>query len=217
MNTYTTIFFDYGMYQSHKHKLHNLIVLHNVVLDEQKIQNNVPYQEIVDIYKLFKTENRILNDENLRGRNGATGLWRNETSTLKIIAFDIKEVNESPPVLLVHKGEENSFYITLVKMCINLGCEIGKLEEDENGIREIFKRKLSLSVIEKIRNVEESKEIIKELFDVKIEELQKLGYRFSDSFIKQWESCINTYGYYSINNLNKEIGERNKQENEGDT
>lgn len=204
MNTYTTIYFDYNMYQPNKHKLENLRSEFGVLWNEKKRKDDVRYQEILDIFKLFKTENRIINDANLRNRRGAVGLWENRTNALKIIVFN-PFANENPPVLLVYKGNEDEFYIDLIKMCINMGCEIGKLVEDENGIREVFKRKLSLEVIDKIQSSEESKETMKKLFDVRIYELQKHGYVFNNLFIEEWIRCINCYGYYNNNNLITEI------------
>lgn len=204
MNTYTTIYFDYNMYQPNKHKLENLRSEFGVLWNEKKRKDDVRYQEILDIFKLFKTENRIINDANLRNRRGAVGLWENRTNALKIIVFN-PLANENPPVLLVYKGNEDEFYIDLIKMCINMGCEIGKLVEDENGIREVFKRKLSLEVIDKIQSSEESKETMKKLFDVRIYELQKHGYVFNNLFIEEWIRCINCYGYYNNNNLITEI------------
>ncbi len=210
MNTYTTIYFDYNMYQPNKHKLESLRSQFGVVWNEKKTQDNVSYQEILNIFKLFKTENRIINDINLRNRKGATGLWENGISALKIIVFD-SFANENPPVLLIYKGNEGEFYIALIKMCINMGCEIGRLIEDESGIHEVFKRKLSFELVEKIKSTEESKEIMKDLFDMRVSELRKHVYVFNNLFIEEWKRCIDSYGYYNINSLMMEIKNINEK------
>lgn len=202
--TYTTIFFDYGTYLPNKHKLENLRIRFNVVWDERKMIENVSYNEIVGIYKLFKTENRIIDDEKLRERRGATGLWKNERCALKVIGFDSCG-DESLPILLIYRGDEDEFYRTLVSMCINFGCEIGRLVENDTGIHEVFKKKLSYEVVEKLK----SKEVITELFDISIDELHKYGYIFGNDFIEKWKKCIKDYGYFSDDDLKNEIINKN--------
>lgn len=214
MNTYTTVFFENGIYQPNKHKLQNLRSRFNIVWDESKLQENVPYGEILNIYSLFKVSNRIVNDVSLKDRKGAIGLWKNDECALKIIVFDAYE-GESLPVLMVYKGDEEcEFYRVMMKMCIDLGCEIGRLEEDENGIREVFKRKLNKDVVDKLRSAEESKEVMSELFDVKINELVGIGYKFSDLFISEWKENIKGLGYYSDNDLKDDIEELNEKSRE---
>ncbi|MDD3474411.1 MAG: hypothetical protein PHP08_00725 [Candidatus Dojkabacteria bacterium] len=205
MNSYTTIFFEWNMYQLNKHKLQNLRTRFNVIWNDKKLTEDVPYNEIVGIYKIFKCENRVINDTNIRNRKGATGLWSNDVDALKVVVFDTINVNESPPVLMIYKGEEGEFYRVLVKMCADIGCEIGKLIEDRNGLQVIFKRQLSIGEVKRIRDSEDSKVTLEKEFRNRILELKNVNVELGDEFIEEWKRCIQEYGYYNVRNLTNEI------------
>ncbi len=216
MNSYTTIFFPYGLYQPNKHKLQNLRTRFSINWNVKKVKENVPYIEIIDIYRLFKLESLIINDLNLRNRCGATGLWSNETNTLKIIVFNTTNENDYPPCLMIYRGEEKEFYKALVMMCINIGCLMGGLVEDEKGnLVQVFKRQLGAEEVHRLKDLEESKSSINEEFNARIEELKKMNCGLSDEFILLWKEMINKHGYYNIRNLLNEMSD--KQENEGAT
>lgn len=202
MNVYTTIFFDWNLYQPNKSSIKDLRTKFNIQSNEKKVKENVPYNEILGIYKVFKSENRIINDKNLRNRKGATGIWSGERDTLKIVAFDPVDEKESPPILAIYRGMEETFYKELLKVCIGIGCEIGKLEEDDKSeIKVIFKKQLSLEDIERRKNLDEVKIELEKEFNIRTNELKNIGYELSDIFFQEWESCINTYGYYDIRKL----------------
>lgn len=211
MNSFTTIFFPINTYQSNKHKLQNLRIRFGVNWNDKKIKENIPYNDILNVYKLFKSENQIINDESLKNRQGATGLWSSETDSLKIIVFNEIDEKESHPVLMIYRGCEEEFYRTLVKMCADIGCVIGKLVEDENGnLIEVFKKQRSIEEVERIRSLESSKNVIKELFNNRISELKNFNCNLSDEFVRKWEKCIEAFGYYDIRNLLNEIGNNNE-------
>ena len=192
---FTTIFFGYGVYSQNKDRLKKMMSKDGFKWNASKMKLGVSSDVIVEAFKFFKCENRI--DDNLKGRGGSTGVWEVGDRAVKIIMFDKKSEDEHLPVLLVYKGTENEFYRSFISECIKLGCEIGKVVETEKGVEEIFKKRVNIELVTKLDSVEGSKEVMKEMFINRVNELKGLGYFFSENFIKGWKNCIDKYGLYT--------------------
>lgn len=215
-NEFTIIYFDYGFYTENKSKIQKLRMLHGLKWNQSKVKIGIHYDEILSAYELFGMNDKIIKDENLKGRTGSVGIWENTVSddAIKIIMFDKKNEDEHLPILLVYKGSEEEFYKKLIELCVGLGCTLAKVVEIDGKFEELFKRKLNVELVEKLKNVELSKATMKENFINKIEEFKRHGHKFSDSFVAEWIKCIYKYGYYSMNDLLNEI--KNKKRLDGD-
>jgi hypothetical protein len=211
-NEFTTFYFDYNIYNSNKIKLKKIINNYGMKWNNGKMKLEISWDELLESFKFFKCDDKIISDKNLVGRTGSVGLWESSKEAVKIITIDKKDESEHLPVLLVHRGEEGEFYKDFIKTCVPLGCEIGKIVETEEGFEVLFKKRINVDLVEKLGNIELNKDTMKENFMNKIEELKKHGHEFSDDFVVGWIRCIYKYGYYSLNDLLAEIGNRKRLE-----
>ncbi len=208
MTEYTIIYFGYGTYSLNKESVRKIINDNGLVWNENKIKTDLPFEDILNVYKTFKIDDKIINDTNLIGRLGSVGIWNNSENAIKIIIFSKKDKDGSLPVLLIFKGDEtSSFYKTFIKYCISLGCTISKVVEDDGKFKEVFRKRINIELISNLDNDEETKKVLIELFKLTIDH----GYiKFSDSFLSKWKECINKYGNYRMSDLSLEIEKINE-------
>lgn len=209
---FTTIYFDYSVYSQNKDRLKRMMNKFGFRWNASKMKLGLSNTQVVEVFKFFKVDNRINDDKNLVGRNGSGGVWEVGENAIKIIMFDKKSDDEHLPVLLVYKGTESDFYKGFIGECVKLGCEIGKIVESEKGMEEIFKKRINVDLIDRLNNVEASKEAMKINFINRVEQLKYIGYLFSESFIKKWCELIDKYGYYTDKMLFTEIEKEKKCE-----
>lgn len=213
---FTTVYFNYNVYTNNKIQLKKIISKHGLKWIPSKMKMGISWNEICEVAKFFKVEDRVIEDKNLVGRNGSTGMWESSSEAIKIFMFDKKVDSEHLPVLIVYKrnivSEKSSiFYNEFVSECIKLGCEIGKLIEDEGKLQLIFKKRVNIELAARLDTVEGSKEVVKEMFINRISELGNIGYKFSSSFIEGWKKCIDKYGIYTDKMLYDEFDNINKK------
>lgn len=212
MMEFTTIYFDYGIYSPNKVKLKKIISEYRLKWIPSKMKLGISNEELFKAFKFFKVDNRVVNDENLKGRNGSVGIWESSSEAIKIIMIDKKEDSEHLPVLLVYKGIETSeFYQKFIQACIKLGCEVGKIIETEKGMEEIFKKRINIDLVNKLDSVEGTKEVMKEMFQNQINSMSNVGHLFSDDFIREWKKCIEKYANYTREMLYAEIRKVNDE------
>ncbi len=195
---FTVIWFDYGMYHSNKYGLKKIIHEYGLAWNEGKVKTDLDYEVLVDIYKVFRVENRVVGDKNIEDRSGVSGIWESRENVIKIIMFDKKDENEHLPVLMVYKGEESGFYKEFIRLCVNIGCEISKIVEGENGeYDEIFKRKKNVLLYSMLSDEFSQRQLMIDGFLRRVKELEVVGNMTSKEFISGWKELINKYGTYT--------------------
>ena len=206
MTELINIFFNYGIYSLNKENIKKIISDNGLRWNENKVKLELSYEDILDIYKLFKIEDKIINDKTLKDRIGSVGMWNDLNNAVKIIIFSKKYDDEFPPVLLVFKGDETcSFYKTLIKYCVSLGCTISKIVELDGKFEEVFRKRINVELISALDNDEETKKMLINLFDFDISKSY-----FSDSFVIKWKECIKNWGLQTVNDLKIEIEKSNE-------
>jgi len=210
MTELTMIYFNYNIYNANKVKVKNIISKYGLSWQASKMKLGLPHEIILEAYKLFKIDDKISKDENLKGRSGSVGLWSNEKFSVKIIMFDKKTEDEHLPVLLVFKGIETSeFYHDLMAYCANLGCTISKIVEVDGKYEEIFRKRINIELVNDLNSVSGTKKVLCNMFD---NHINNTGHgKFSDSFIAKWKECIKKYGNYTFRDLINEMIENEKK------
>src|SRR3970282_2115135 len=97
---FTTIFFNYGVYSENKVRLKRMMNVNGFKWNNSKMKLGLSDDEIVNAFKFFKVDNRIIDDKNLIGRSGSVGVWEVGENAIKIIMLDKKNEEEHLPVLL---------------------------------------------------------------------------------------------------------------------
>lgn len=203
---FTVIWFDYGMYHNNKYRLKKIIHGYGLVWNGGKVRNDLDYEVLVDIYKVFRVENRVVGDKKVEGRSGASGIWESMGNAVKIIMFDKKNESEHLPVLMVYKGEESGFYKEFVRYCINIGCEVSKVVEGENGeYDEIFKRKKNVLLYTMLSDEFSQRQLMIDGFLRRVKELEVIGNMTSKEFVRGWKELISKYGMYTDKMLFNEL------------
>lgn len=213
MTELTIIYFDYNIYSPNKVKVKKIIKNYGLEWQESKMKLGLSNKVIIEAYTLFKIEDKIIKDQNLKERTGSVGLWSNDDFAVKIIMFDKKSEDEHLPVLLVFKGlEASEFYHELMAYCASLGCTISKIVEVEGKYEEIFRKRINIELVNDLNSVEGSKKVLCEMFDSNIANVSH-GH-FTDEFITKWKECIQKYGKYTFKDFVKEMELKNEKEKE---
>lgn len=224
---YTVIYFDYGIYHINKVKVKKMISKYGLAWNKYKIKD-LSIDDIMSVYKTFFMIDKIDDDDNLKDRSGALGVWEFAGSgeAVKIIMFNKKREDEHLPVLMVYKGrndekEKSNFYNEFIRYILELGCEIKEVSGDVGAggvgsdifdFKVVSRKKINLEIVSNLDTVEGRKKVEKDMFFNRIEMLMKAGYYFSDTFIVGWINCIDKFGNYGVRDLYKEIEQKNKRD-----
>jgi len=212
---YTTIYFDYNIYSINKDNLKKIMFDNGLVFINNKVKNYT-WIELLEIFKYFKADDKIIENKDLLNRNGLTGLWENKNEAVKVVIFDeVLGKNDCLPVFMIYKRNELSnelnnelslFYKKFIGTCINLGCEIGKVVETENGTELIFKKKINVKFNDILDDDEKNKKILEELFMNKV---NLFPGQYNSTFVEKWNECIKKYTNYTMKDFIKELEEKN--------
>jgi hypothetical protein len=174
------------------------------------------YEVMVDIYKTFKIEDNIVGNVSIEGRSGSSGIWESPNNAIKIIVFDKSEdENIHLPVLLVYKGNESVFYKEFILACIEVGCEISKVVEREDGeYEQIFRKKKNVKMIKLLNDESASRKIMINNFINRITVMKDEGITYSNDFVKGWKALINELGTYTDKMLFDNFFYSNIEDNE---
>jgi hypothetical protein len=198
-NQFTLIFFENGMYYVNRELLKEIISKYGLAWNVAKLRSRMSYTVMEDIYKVFKIEDLVIDSEIVKGRSGSSGIWESPTNAVKIIVFDkAEDENLELPVLMVYKGDESAFYKEFLLKCIEMGCEISKVIEKEDGeYEQIFRKKKNVKMMKLLNDELAIRQIIINNFCGRIKAMKRVGAVYSNDFIEGWVALISERGTYT--------------------